>query len=380
MCGLRSLGLQDSYTTGVKMARVADNVLPSGVELGVTLDRYAELMRIPINNFNGLNDPSDDDNDPNFWCTTVWKQRQRDVLAIYLAQAEEIRRREMSFHMAPKYSGLVDVEYASPIMLEDKWLVKVGKKVTSDIELAKALTLSGGGSINDPVTFTVTVGFTDTGELKVFYPDEDVEIHPSNISISGTTATVEIPRARLIDPSLNDNRKDALSYDDDANFLTTVDVKRVYYDSTQGLQIVTYDCNGAAQTVSATPIIRNCRLSIIDFMSTSCVVPGCSCGSAWYQSGVHSPGCKYRGIPSRLRIYYVSGRQSNMSIEIDTIRLAHTLMPYAPADCEPVRQYWQKDVEVKRGAPTTPYGDANGAIRAWVSDSRERIGVGGMVS
>ncbi len=41
------------------MARVSDNILPDGFVPALTLDRYQDIMRLPINAFNGLNQPDE---------------------------------------------------------------------------------------------------------------------------------------------------------------------------------------------------------------------------------------------------------------------------------------------------------------------------------
>lgn len=340
--------------------------LPADKELGLTLDRYQEIMGLPINGFNGLNDP---DEEPHYNCGHVWKQRERDYVARFLALAEEMRQRELGYHISPKYLASQEETYENPLVLPNKYLISVGLRTETDIETV-TLDLGVADAPNDPVEFTVTVAFSDEDELKVFYPGEDAEIHPSSISISGTTATVKIPRARLIDPDYLDNRSDPLAYSgDNSYFLATVDVKRVYYDESEGAKYVWLDCTAGKVYQTARPVIRNNRLAIVDLF------PASYSDGSWSITGFTqcSCGCAH---PERVCIHYLSGIQSDMYTELLTARLSHTLMPYKPVDCEAVSQYWQQDTEPEK--TRTAYGYKRGAVDAWVADSRAKVGIGGM--
>ena len=83
-------------------------ILPSGQELGLTLDRYQEIMRLPINAFNGLNRPEDI---PQYQCSAIWKQSDRLYILEHLTQAEEMREVELGYALAPKYFGAYEYPY-----------------------------------------------------------------------------------------------------------------------------------------------------------------------------------------------------------------------------------------------------------------------------
>lgn len=345
------------------MAR--SDILSSGVEIGLTLDRYAELLRIPEAAFNGLNKPDDE---LKFACNTIWKQHNRDHLAMYIAMAEERREQELGFYLFPKYTT-EDLPYDSNIVILPRaYLKEIGEKTTTDIALAEAITYRDVyAAIIDPIVLSIATTVTDTDEIKVFYPDEDVEIHPSKISISGGTATIEIPRSRLVDPDLNDNRDDPLAYDTDGNFLTTVDVKRVYYDESEGAKFVWLNSvTTAEETQKAKPVIDDYDNAIIKLF------PANYSGGAWTLTAF-----AYSGYPYYNRVRWVSGIEASMNTQLLTARLAHTLMPYKPIDCESVTQYWQNDSTVDPRTHT-PYGNKAGAIECWIADSRMKRGAGGM--
>ena len=346
------------------MARVSDNILPDGFSPALSLDRYQEIMRLPINAFNGLNKPDDV---PQYECSAIWRQSERDYIAEHLAQAEEMRSRELGYYLAPMYES-ADFEFGHPLIIDQKHLISIGYRTVEDISIGEAITLSNG-TINDPVEIVIATTLTDASEIKIYYPGEDVEIRPSHVSISGGNLTIQIPRARLVDPDLNDDREDHLSYYDDVNFLTSCDVKRVYYNNTQGLYYIwegwQVSCGSLAEVNQlGWPKIRNARLGIIEHMPATY-------STSWAQAN-----WSYCTLPAWIRLYYVSGRRASMSTEIETIRLSHTLMPNKPCSCPTVHQYWQEDV-IEDERVYTPYGTRKGAVRAWMSDSRAKVGHGG---
>ena len=345
------------------MARVSEDILPEGFVPYMTLDRYQEIMRLPIAAFNGLNKP---DEEPQYQCSEIWNQRERDYLALHLATAEEMREAELGYPLAPRYFEGVDYEFASPLILKHKHLVLVGTQKESDISIGVTLD-HGVPTIIDPVIVTVATTVTDTGEIKVFYPDEAVEIHPSSITISAGVATIKIPRSRLVKPELNDNREDKLYYDNNDNFLETLDVKRVYYDTSDAAYSVwDYD--------SCTSLEESTQLAHIKILDNRLAIVGSL--PATYSDGLFAytqyTNCRF---PNRIRLNYVAGRQKSMFTEIMTARLAHTNMPNKPCSCPTVHMYWQEDI--METETLTPYGNKRGAVNAWLADSRQKVGQGG---
>lgn len=352
------------------MARVSSGFLPANSQLYLTLDRYQEIMRLPIAAFNGLNKPEET---PQFECSTIWKQSDRDYVAQSLMSAEEMREQELGYPLAPKYF-VEEQEYGHPITLLNKHLIQIGERKYADVSLAAALTLSAGGVINDPVTLTIATTLTDASEIHVYYPGESVEIKPYSVVISGGTLTIKLHRSRLVDPALLDDRDDHLYYNDDANFIATVDVKRVYYDVATGADYVwdlaecglTLNQQIVEATQTAYTNIRDNRLAIVD------TLPAVYSAGNWTQASFSQ-----NKLPRWIRVRYLAGRQTSMMTEMQTARLAHTLMPNKPCSCPTVHQYWQEDTT--KGDILTPYGQRQGAIDAWLTDSRQKIGQGGKI-
>jgi hypothetical protein len=353
------------------MARITAGILPEGFVPGLTIDRYQEIMRLPIAAFNGLNKP---DELPVYQCSEIWKQGERDGLAMHLAQAEEMREVELGYPLSLKYFSCKTYEYGYPVIIPVKHMIEIGTQKFSDISIGAALTLGVETTPNDPVTLVIASALTDASEIRVYYPGEDVEIHPSSVTISGGNITINIPRSRLVKPSLLDDREDHLSYYENDNFLTTVDVKRKYYDISDAAYFIWTEDQCACSTVSsdvlseksqlAFPKIEDTRLSIVYFTP------------ATYSAPTWTAACwSYACEPNHVRLNFTAGRRASMYTEVQTARLAHTLMPNKPCSCPTVHQYWQEDIVDSQ--QNTPYGRRVGALNAWLADSRQKVGQGG---
>lgn len=352
------------------MARYTDGLLPGNQELRLSLDRYQEIMRLAPAAFNGLL-KADEENC--FPCASIWKQYDRDAIAEAIGQAEDMREQELGYHLAPAYLLDEEWDYGFPTILKKKHLIEIGEPATSNIQLAVPLVLSILGVINDPVVITIPTTVTSTAEICVYYPGEDVQIYPSKVTIAGGNVTIEIPRSRLVDPSVDTNCDPAPRYDNDANFLNAVDVKRCY-NNPQGAFFVWFgDCSipclssFTETTQDAYGRITDKRLSIVEFY------PAAYSGGSFTPSQSFLQCCQ----PCRIRISYKSGRQSSMNTELLTARLAHTLLselvPYAQNPCS---QCYKDDRVIDPSKLITPYGTATGAIKAWVADSRNKVGQG----
>ena len=132
--------------------------------------------------------------------------------------------------------------YAWPLYLV-KYVRGVGVETEVVIQAGQTITYA-----SDPVSLSIGVDFTDEDELVIYYPGQRrYRIRPSFVAISGGTATIEIPRVRLLHPDyLVDYADDTLrpDYIDDSYFLTTVDIVRNYLDVTTGANLVWHRRSG----------------------------------------------------------------------------------------------------------------------------------------
>lgn len=353
------------------MARISDNILPSRAQLGLHLDRYAEIVGLNCCAFNGINKPTDNHDTS---CIDIVNQSQRNQLAIYLLQAEEMREEELGYFVWPKWwAEEQDVTFNNPFILDRKWLIKVGAPTYTTIVLGTLVNLGVASAPNDPVIFTITTNVA-TSEIVVTYPgDRANRIYPTKMTAAGGIVTIEIPRCRLVKPSYNDDRDDPPSYYDNAVFLEEVDIYRLYADVAEGAKFVwrmppcDRDCVPNCQPACAIVTGQDAYpLSIVHLYPAA------------YSSGAWVTGrFAYSPKPTSVQLQYLSGKR-NMSNQIYTIRLAHTLMPRPPCSCDIVKQKWQDDRIIPEGGGWSPYGNMNGAVHTWMTDSRAMVGHGGM--
>jgi len=328
------------------------------VQLGLTLDRYQELMRLAPAAFNGLNKP---DEEGCYDCAAIWKQTDRDAMAIAIAQAEEMRERELGYHVAPKYDlELKDYECSAMYFLNWKYLIKIGTYASSDISLCWRLTLSTlHTGIIDPVIIDVATDVTDPDEICIFHPDTSIEINPSKITIDGGIATICIPRSRLKLLTIDGNCEPYPEYDDDDNFEDCVDIKRCYIDTSDGPDVTCMN-SCACTTTTVTDwcqFIRDYKLSVVKIFPISC-----------------ESGCCH---PKKTTIPYLSGIHPSIYTEMMTASLANSLLKDIVPAMVDLCNCWKADMTLSDNALWSPYGITNGAIKAWLADSRAKVGVGG---
>jgi hypothetical protein len=351
------------------MARTRDGVLPPDSQLGLYLDRYAELLGLNLCAFNGINRSTEGHDSQ---CTDIWSQTQRDFLARYLLQAEEKREEILQFHVGPKWKhDTMDMQWGNPFILERKYLLKVGFPTSSSIQAGVVLNLGPAGAPIDPVVFTVTSADATVDEVVVTYPGELVRIFPTYVSKTGNVITITIPRCRLVKTMYCEDFDDPPLYIDNNVFLATVDVYRVYADVSKGAEFLWVD-TGCTPT-NCTPICQPACPMIVGTkayeLSMVHLYP------ATYSSGSWARTCwSQNSYPKFVRVSYLSGRQT-IDNEVNTIRLAHTLMPRAPCECDIVNGKWAEDNEPSK--QWSQYGSKTGAVEVWMADSLAKVTSGG---
>ena len=354
------------------MAFYTNGLLPDGQTLSLSLDRYASLMRLCTCAFNGIEHTGECCD-----CNALWTQSDRDALAIALGQAEEMRERELGYFLAPKWIDDEEYEYKYPLILNKKHLIEVGSQICVDV-VDIPLTLSVLGVINDPVVFQI-VGMTyDISQYHIYYHPDDVEygelieVHPlkaPKLIVAGTWQ-FEIPRCRLVLPSVA-KTCEVIDYDDDTNFVDMLKLKRCYTDVSDGALLVWSGCDCAETTQSLCSVIDNKRLSIVKWHAAT------YSGGVWTNTSILCNSTSCSCDPSRMRVSYLSGRKSSVSTEMETIKLAHTLLSgLIPDRLSPCSMCWSFDQEKDPSNLFTPYGDTRGAIKTWQSDSRAKVGFG----
>lgn len=322
-------------------------------------------------------------------CPDYWQQRGRYWLAFSIAKTEKIvsRTRWLGFPVRREYIATRQMNYDHPLYL-GKYLRGVGVETNTLIDQVSI------SHTSDPVTFTVTVDFTDPDELVLKYPsvyygsvcDAD-EIRPSCVLISGTTATVEVPRCRLLKPEFfidYDKVTERPDYETDANFLSEVDVYRNYLDSTTGANIVwwgykdcpTAPCGDTQQGCCA--YVQDQRNGILT------LYPATYSNGAWTK--VSYTKCR---TPDGVLINFMRGfydRYEEMDEDLirAIIAVAHNNMPQDYCTCSVQNRYFEEDTKplepaVRLGLGPSTWGIYEAAEIINAFDTRRNSHGGGLL-
>jgi hypothetical protein len=321
----------------------------------VRLARYAQLIEYDECSFFGVANPDAAD----LGCRQIWLKSDRDLINKYLAEAQYEIEQETGYPLAPRWIGQGQTEeyldwqaYPSGrrILTRFTRFIEAGIEATSTISAGAAVDHSTDPAVIGPVATTVT----DTDEIRVYHPGLAVEIDPSSITISGGNLTIEIPRCRMVKQSVADNPEEGLDYDDLDNFESTVDLKRIYNDSTtQATLAYPSSCTGCKETtLSGCFYVRNKRLGILDIQLTGNGNGSCSCRA------------------KIIKLNYRAGADVlTPQAEDAIVRLAHSKMPFELCGCERWSRLWRRDREtpkiLSRERLNCPFGLNNGAWIAW---------------
>jgi hypothetical protein len=267
-----------------------------------------------------------------------------------------------------------------------------------------ALNVATGVAVQaDEYTISATVDFTDCSEVVIYYPGQTRwEIHPSKVVISGTTATITIPRSRLLKPEYlidfrNDN--DRPIYETASYFLPVVDVYRRFPDTVSAVTFIwrrkSCGCRseasclhgapdpGAVVTQQGTGVITDARKGNVQIEPAAFnVLTGEWESQSWSQCFE----------PDSVAVSYVSGINmdclNNCPADLDPqlaraiIALAHSNLPKGICNCDNVKRYYEYDAKVPTPdeGPTifSPFGISRGQNLAWQIVKREKPGFGGL--
>lgn len=304
----------------------------------IPLDRAAEILGISSLYFNGvISDYWDLDPDcDGVWYQYAWQRKDRfsrEEFAENLAVAENTVARYLGYYPLPTWIRNEEHLLSQPRSPEQysfyntrgmrksvltRWgfVQDTGVRATSLIEAGSAITYDDPYSTgyDQRATVSVATTLTDIEEVHVFYPGEDTvewEIRPVEVSIAGGIATITFKREQAVLPELL-NRVPApgdplegVDGDDDANFLTTVDVYRVYTDPSQ--QAVFYQepsCSGCDLTeYTGCVYIRDSRRGFLAYEFAT-----------WDEDTETYTYTTPTGIPLRGVFYYKAGLRNENSL------------------------------------------------------------------
>jgi hypothetical protein len=311
--------------------------------MAVPLPLYAQTIGVDECAFWGVNTGNQQSG-----CSAIWQLDERQLVARYLAEAQEEIERVTGYPLQPTWFT-AEIHYTNPAMLRHSKVNAMGVRATAVIASGTAVDHTADPAIVGPIATSVT----SSAEIVIYHPGTTVEITPSEITIAGGMVTIAVPRCRMVTIALSDNDMQGLDYTDLNNFEATVDVARVYTDTTQpGVWVraaCTHTCTETTSTLCAR--IQDGPLGLIVADTVQCSGL-CGCNAHF------------------MRLNYQAGMTALTKQMTDTvIRLAHTKMPYEPCGCERARSVWGRDrfvpevITAERLA--CPFGASDGAWLAY---------------
>lgn len=325
----------------------------------------------------------------------VWVQPERDELAEGISHAiavavpflKTFHRPVYTFEDIPFTSGWPGA-YGAEVKARYRHIQAIGRRGVTLIEADAPVVYSdvGGGGVDNRATVTVTLpsGVTDPTQVRLFFKQADSlaaaeaddrwEIEPVTVSIAGGVATITGHRSLFANPALWRNPYRSPNYNrasiedgattDAGDFITAVDVYRIYPDTTD------------AVTYLASPAL-NCTDCEYSEVAGSAYISNSELGLIRVCSNCNSWPCY--GFPRYVRVHYLAGfpldpitLQPDANITRAFIRLANAKMPYMPPDRSdvPITQ-WLEDFkiypsgELPPALVNNPFGVKVGEVEAY---------------
>lgn len=343
----------------------------------VTLDRYRQLMHIPMCVFNGVDNP----NENKLGCDTIWTQALRDEMAMALFNAEEMLEMELRYTLSLKYQTDNDHDYVNPIILNWGYIIGSGTRARTEVtEVAEDFT-------TDPATITVVQSDFPggTGEVVIIDIASDLEIEPDSIVASGANYVISIDQCKLIEWDDLVNQVTPIDYDPTfpaAIWLKLADliIYRQYRDVSDTATIIYGPyCQclfGSGQACAGVEYdgcvwVRDWEVSEVTIQSAT-YDPS---AGTWAPNSVYLTGC-YEG--DKTNINYLAGKLDEAASELAIRKLAHALAAMKPCGCALVDKIWEQDSKIpdrlSLHQANCMFGQANGAWWAWNWTQLHKLG------
>lgn len=321
----------------------------------------------------------------------AWVQSERDMVARSLTSAYDLMREALYYPVRPDFIASEFVHIPSnKYTLRDQrlytkygYLQGFGTRATTALVSGASITYSDvdGDTVND--TGTVTVATTvDVSEIQIFFQVADGAPTvankfwqiPAYVTSDGATATITFNRADAVlpliwsqpyaAPNYLPDDKNVASTANTADFITAVDIYRVYRDTTDAVQVMTFT------GTNGTPVYTSVTATVTDSKTGEFIITGS--GSAVYGSLIASYEA---GYPR-------SEQRADTELMTTTMRLANCIMPLAAqsASNEPlVSQAWSFDRTVYEDTfnDNTRFGQMVGQIAAAEVVTRRARYIGG---
>lgn len=335
----------------------------------VSLARYAQIIGYDECAFWGVRY----DGQEQFACSTFWNEWQRQSVADALAQAQQMMEDILGYPLCPTWiTGTIpttgDARYVdeqgvvgNPVTTRWAHVLQAGVMAESVISDGATVDYTQEPAVIGPFVTTIT----DTSEVRVFLPDSERIVTPSSMTYSGGSLTIYIPRCRLVDPDLYGNvtADTGLEKTDTDNFVTVVDVHRVYNDPSVNAYLVReHACTTLCLAEGcATVTDAGCMVIKDPLQGIILVHPG-TYSNGWTETAT---GYCYNHV----RLNYQAGlRTLPRQTETMIVRLAHSLMPEEPCGCAVTQRLWARDrytsEVMSREMLNCPWGYMTGALVA----------------
>lgn len=313
--------------------------------------RYAQRIHQNECAFWGVANPAEVE--IGYGCDTIWSKWMRDDISYYLAEAQQEIEQQVNFPICYRWFENEQHDLTCPIQTEWGYVIEPGVMAIDDIALGEAVDYSSDPAVIGPIATTLT----DTSEIAVFYPDSYMQIYPETMEISGGFLTIWIPRCRMVAADKLENPKEGWDYNDIDNFTVTVDVKRVYNDSSTQAELIWRNCNNCeSQSQTACIYVKNSKVGSVE------VSPATYSNGSWTRANFCKP-------VESVRLNYKAGNPLTYQMEDTIIRLAHSKMPDELCGCETFMRHWRRDRHVPeiltRERLNCPFGTNEGAWVAW---------------
>lgn len=318
----------------------------------VSLPRYAQMIGYTECAFFGVARS----NNVNYACREIWTKAQRDSISAYLMQAQDELESILQYPLQQKWFSDEEHPFSLKVIANNGHIISSGVRKEDVISDGAVVTLSDISGIKDPCEIVLSYDLTGVSlsEIHIFYPGVDVEIIPSRIFYidASKVLTIEIPRCRLVAYDKLNNPDEGLDYTLDENFQSTVDVHRIYTDSSVQAKLFYKDNACSSCNISYDSA---CQTIIDSIIGTIDVVP--------------SNGYRYRDY-IKMALNYSAGISTlTRGIESAIIRLAHSMMPSEPCGCEISQGLWRRDRFIPqiltKERIDCPFGLSDGAWFAW---------------
>lgn len=343
----------------------------------VTLDRYRQLMHIPMCVFNGVDNP----NENKLGCDTIWSQAMRDEMAFALWNAEEILEMELRYTLSLKYQTDNDHDYINPIILNWGYVTGGGIRARTEI------TIVAHSMFFDPARITVAqADFPGgTSEIVIVETDTGLEIEWDNVEVDGDNYNIFIDQCKLINWDNIENQVTPIDYD--ATFPASIWLKhtdltiyREYRDTSDQATIIYgphCQCLFGSGTACAGVEYDGC-VWIRDWEVSEVTVQAATydpSAGTWAPNSVYLTGC-YEG--DKTNVNYLAGKIDEPGSELAIRKLAHTLSAMKPCGCALVDKIWEQDSKVPDRLSVQQannmFGQANGAWWAWNWTQLHKLG------